>query len=347
MRNNAFALIYTGKSDSNALGDLIKGRCAPALQVGGRYRAVDFTLSNLTNSGIHTVGLITQENYKSLMDHIGSGRGWDLARKGGGLTILPPYNQGREMDPDHSICDAVYNKLDYVRHMPLRYCLLTCAQTVYHEDYNRIIERHFRTGADITVLYNDVHRNGASKSPESVYLDCDLNGNVTAISRGGTGNSGTKRGMDTYFMSASLLVELIAKAHAEGKHSLVNDVLAPNLHKLKIMAIPHSGYVGRLDSVKSYFDVNMDMLDPEVRRELFFSGTHIYTKVKDTPPVRYLDGAQVELSLLGNGCVISGEISHSVLFREVKVGEHSKVRTAFHPADDHRLSDARSITSSR
>lgn len=325
MIRDVFGLIYAGEENHN-LRDLVMHRSVAALPVGGRYRAIDFLLSNMVHSGIRNVGIITQKNYKSLMDHLGSGKDWDLSRKNNGLFMLPPYDTGQNTSLYRGICDAVYAKLDYVRRAPQEYCLLTGSYTIYSATYDEMMRAHIENNADITMLYDLDAPDGEAERFKEVRIHTAADGRVMDIEFDSHITQSEKLGMDIYLMKKSLLEYLVQSAYSRGRYNFVSDVLIPNLHNLRIQAVEHRGYVGRLHSLTSYYDLNMDMLDETVRRDLFHSGAPVYTKIKDEPPARYLETARVTNSIVGDGCEIAGSVCGCVLSRGVTVGRGAKLK---------------------
>ena len=324
MLNDVCALIYAGE-DKPDLRELVLSRSVAALPVGGRYRAIDFLLSGLVNSGIRNVGIITQKNYKSLIDHLGSGKEWDLSRKTDGLFLLPPFDTRSDSHLYHDICDAVYSKLDYLHHAPQPYCLLSGSHTVYSADYQQLMKVHLENNADISMMYNaEPIKEG--KSDGAVMLDVDEQGRVRAIEYESNNMGSTARGMDVYLMSKALLEHLVREADVHSRHRFVPDVLIPALPNLRVHALQHSGYVCRLHSVSDYYQLNMDLLKEDVRRSLFYTGRPVYTRIKDEPPVRYTEQAQADNCLMGDGCELYGAVSDSVLFRSVVVGRGARVK---------------------
>ena len=334
MKTDIFGLIYASEENYN-LRDLVLLRSVAALPVGGRYRAIDFLLSNMVNTGIHRVGIITQKNYNSLMDHLGSGKEWDLARKNDGLHILPPFdivaNNGLS-GVYRDICDALNSKLDYIHSSPQEYVLLSGSYTIYSTTYDRMFEEHIAKGADITMLYSTqpAHKMGDDDEAhfKDVRLFTDADGRVRDIEFDSALSSADtdKLGMDIYLIRKSLLEQLVSSAVARRQYNFVADVLIPNLKNLKVYGVPHEGYVGRLTSLNSYYNINMDMLREDVRRDLFKSENPIYTKVKDEPPVRFMDGAVVRNSVMGDGCEIFGTVEDSILFRGVTIAPGAHVK---------------------
>ena len=311
LNKDVFGLIYASEDNYN-LRELVTERSVGALPIGGRYRAIDFTLSNMVESGIINVGVITLKNYKSLMDHLGSGKEWDLARKNNGLFVMPPYDTTANKGIYQGMCDAVYSKLDYLRRAPQEYCLISGSYTIFNTNYSRMFEEHIKKNANITILYSTEEKKTDEALYDDVRLYTDEDGRVTDIEYESKLSRSNKLGMDVYLMNKTLLETLVRNACARGKYDFVTDVLIPNINRLKIYAVPHKGYVGRLTSLNDYFNVNMDMLKKDVQRELFFDGHPVFTKIKDEPPVKYKENARVENSILGDGCTVDGSVENCV-----------------------------------
>lgn len=316
---DAFAIIYADQGDAR-LRELIELRSVSALPVGGRYRAIDFVLSNVAHSGIRSVGIITQRNYKSLMDHLGSGKDWDLSRKQGGLMMLPPFDLGSGSGIYRGLCDALFAKRDFIDNQKQKYCLLLHAGLIYKQDYNALMEAHVASSADITLL--------CSRDPSLVQGDphdemgvfVDARGRVSGVEIDRYSLESGCASMKAVLIGRDLLVRLVEDACAEGRYDFNRDVIQANLGKLKIQAVEHTGYVGNLNSVKAYFDVNMDMAQNEAARaDLFDAAWPPYTKVMDAAPVRFDKGCSVSGSIFGNGCDVRGAVRDSVLFRGVSV----------------------------
>lgn len=328
MMNDVFGLIYAGETNHN-LRDLVMSRSVAALPLGGRYRAIDFYLSNMVNSGIRNVGVITQQNYKSLMDHLGPGKEWNLSRKNNGLFILPPFDTDSSRTGHYrGICEAINSQMDYVNNAPQQYCLLCGSYTIYNSTYNEMMEIHMANKADITMLYNVEARDTLSDGErfKDVRLSVEADGRVMDIEYDSPTSNSDKLAMDIYLMDKSLLEYLVNGACSRSRYEFVPDALLPNLSQLRVYAMEYKGYVGRLHSLRSYYDINMDMLKRDTRRNLFYTGNTIYTKIKDEPSAKYLDHAAVKNCIVGDGCEIDGQIEDCVLFRGVRVGRNTKLK---------------------
>jgi len=339
MATNVFGLIYAGEQNIN-LRELIYFRAVGALPIGGRYRSIDFILSNMVNSGIRNVGVIAQKNYHSLMDHLGSGKEWDLSRKSDGLFILPPFDTMENTGTYRGIIDAVKNAMNYIKRAKQQYCLLSGSYTIYSALYDEMVERHIQSGSDITILYNDEDNIGEYESRfKDVRLYTDENDRVIDIEYNSLNSKSRKAGMDIYLIRKDLLEYLVEDAFSRGKYHFVTDVLLANINRLKISAYKHNGYVGRINSVADYYKINMDMLGPDVQKALFFTGSPVYTKIKDEVPAKYGENALVKNSLVANGCIIEGEVENSILFRGVYVGKGAKIKNSLIMQDSEIYND--------
>jgi len=325
MIKDVFGLIYAGEENYN-LRELVLMRSIAALPVGGRYRVIDFHLSNLVNSGIRNVGIITQKSYQSLMDHVGSGKEWDLSRKTDGLFILPPFDYAENTGIFHGVADAIKSNLSYIHRAPQPYCLLTGASTVFTTTYNAMFRRHNEMQADITLLYTTEKGGDSRERRRELRLFTDENGWVTEMEYDFKYSRSDKISMDVFLIHKSLLEYIIDRSIAHGHYDFIGDAIMRNVKNLRILAMEHPGFVGRLDSVNDYYDLNMSMLREEVQHDLFYTGQPVYTKVKDEAPVKYGSGAEVNNSLLANGCIIGGTVEDSVLFRGVRVAKGARVK---------------------
>lgn len=321
--NNAFAIVYAKQGDPQ-LRELVELRSVAALPFAGRYRMIDVILSNLTNSGVRSVGLITQRNYKSLIDHIGSGKEWNLSKKAGGLMILPPYDLAVGDDLYRGLPDALFSKRDFIDHQRWRYCLLIATDKVYRQDFNAMMERHIQSGADITVLYSrdDAVMHDDTGSTHYFHLKGD---EVVDLSASPEGSGDIVANLGACIMDKDLLMRLVEDTCAEGLYNFDMDLLAGTSGVYKVVGVEHQGYVHPVSSVKTYFDLNFDMLDPDIRYELFNPEYPIYTKTHDSPPTLFEKGCVAENSLFGNGCSVKGKVTKSIIFRGVQIDEGADI----------------------
>ncbi|MDL2258085.1 glucose-1-phosphate adenylyltransferase subunit GlgD [Eubacteriales bacterium OttesenSCG-928-K08] len=326
MISNAFGIIYTG-GDSMRLKDLAYSRSTAAVPFGGRYRCIDFIMSSMVNSGFTNVGIIAQKNYHSLMDHLGSGKEWDLNRKRDGLFMLPPFVTRDNVGLYRGTVEALKNVSGYVRRSSQRYAFVAGSYTIFNTTFNDMLEQHIKSGAEITIMCND---DGSTERPEDQYEDLrvkvDDNGRVTDMEYNPYHPTSTLRSCNVFLMEKTLLEFLVEEAVAHGKYDLSLDVLMPNVKKLRIYSYLYRGFVARLNSPNSFFASNMALLDHNVREDLFNEEHPIYTKVKDEVPARYGRGARPRNSIVADGCIIEGEVEDSILFRGVQVAKGAKVK---------------------
>lgn len=324
---NAFGLIYTGDA-SMKLRELTFSRSVAAVPFGGRYRSIDFMLSNLVNTGIYNVGIIAQRNYHSLMDHLESGKEWDLHRKRDGLFILPPFVTHDNTGVYKGTVDAIRSCMGYIRRSSQRYVVLMGSHTIYNTTFSDMIHAHIESGADITVLYNREENYDLSEQFDDLRLTIDETGRVTDLAINPKEYASNLCSCDAFVMEKTLLEYLVEDAYAHARYDFTNDVLLSNVKDLNIRGFEYKGYVARLNSIKTYYRHNMALLDKAVSRELFSHEHPIYTKVKDEFPASYVDDGSAINSIVADGCVIEGRVENSILFRGVKVKKGAVVKNS-------------------
>lgn len=320
---NVLGLVFANMHDTT-LGDMTKNRTMGSVMFGGRYRLIDFPLSNMVNSGISEVGVITKSNYQSLLDHLGSAREWDLARKKGGLYILPPFGNV-ESTLYRGRIEALYGAMSFIKHSRAKYVILSDCDVVTNIDYKPIVAAHIESGADITaVAHTGVYSSEDIKTSTVFNVDADKNVTSVLINPDISGTCTTS--LNVFVMSIDFLIETVNDAMARGNVSFERNILQEKCRELKIKIYEYDNYFSKLNSPESYFKSNMALLEPENARKLFVPKRSIYTKVSDNAPVKYDLDSKVSNSLIADGCIIEGEVENSVLFRGVKVGKGAKVK---------------------
>lgn len=320
---NVLGLVFANMHDTT-LGDMTKNRTMGSVMFGGRYRLIDFPLSNMVNSGISEVGVITKSNYQSLLDHLGSAREWDLARKKGGLYILPPFGNV-ESTLYRGRIEAIYGAMSFIKHSRAKYVILSDCDVVTNIDYKPIVAAHIESGADITaVAHTGVYSSDDMKTSTVFNVDADKNVTSVLINPDISGTCTTS--LNVFVMSMDFLIETVNDAMARGNVSFERNILQEKCRELKIKIYEYDNYFSKLNSPESYFKSNMALLEPENARKLFVPKRSIYTKVSDNAPVKYDLDSKVSNSLIADGCIIEGEVENSVLFRGVKVGKGAKVK---------------------
>ncbi len=322
---NVMGVIYTGENDAR-LRELTLIRAIAALPVAGRYRVIDFLVSSMVNSGMKNVGVITQKNYHSLMDHLGSGKEWDLHGKKDGLHILPPFLTRENIGVYSGTLDALRSNTDYLIRSKQEYVVFSGSEIIYNAHLDEMVKYHKESGADVTVMYT---RDPAMQRDEhGVYLSVGENGELTDVEIEPTHPSLENTYMEVVVMKRELLRFLVDKAVAHGLHDFRRDVLLPMIQEGKstVNAWEYTGPCWRLDSVQSFFKFNMDVLNADVRSSLFDKERPVYTKVRDDMPTRYGENANVVNSLVADGCVIEGTVENSILARGVCVAPDAHVK---------------------
>ena len=312
-------------SDDIHLSSLTEKRSIAALPIAGRYRLIDFILSNMVNAGITNVGVILKHNYSSLMDHLGSGKEWDLNRKSGGLHILPPYI-GRTMHGmGEGSVDLIASALGYISKSKQKYALLSKGNVVFNIDFDDVMEFHIEKNADITMVYYEIEDSKDRELSNHTVLSVDEDNRVTGIEDRPRSPKTNKVYMNIMLIDKAYLQYIIDEAVARGEQEIVRDILMKKVSNLNICAYRFDGYVGNIDSIQSYYANSMRMLNEDMRREIFNPSRPIYTKIKDQAPTRYTNEASVSNCLIADGCTIEGQVENSIVFRGVHIGKDSKV----------------------
>ena len=324
---NAFGLIYTGDA-SMELRELTFSRSVAAVPFGGRYRAIDFMLSNLVNTGIFNVGIITQRNYHSLMDHLESGKEWDLHRKRDGLFILPPFMTHDNTGVYKGTVDAIRSCMGYLRRASQRYVVLMGSHTIYNTTFNDMIKRHIESGADITMMYSEEKNYNMAEQYDDLRLALDPDGRVTDLAFNPREPATNLCSCDAFVMEKTLLEYLVEDAYAHSHFDFTNDVLVSNVKNLKIYGYRYEGYVARLNSINAYYRHNMDLLNKAVSTHLFSHEHPIYTKIRDEFPASYVDDGKAVNCIVADGCVIEGRVENCILFRGVKIHKGAVVKNS-------------------
>lgn len=321
MKGKVLGIIFPNKHDE-AIPELTRIRTMASVPFGGRYRMIDFTLSGFVAAGIEKVGVVPRTSYVSLMDHIGSGKEWDLARKRGGINIFPPYGEAGTKSSMGKL-DALENILGYIETSGCDDVVMADCDIVCAVDYKDLIAKHRESGADVTVVYRKEVMDISSKTDNmTLKLDGDKVGEI--LINDGDEHS-VNSGMWIYAVKKDFLVKAVEKARSGGYRNFEQDVLQRYIGKINVKGYEYSGYAKRITNLKSYFEANLDLLNKESLYSLF-SRYPIFTKIRDDAPVRYAIGCSAKNIIAGDGCFIEGEVSSSVLFRGVKIGRDAVVR---------------------
>lgn len=328
-KTETLGIIFPNSYDT-LVPELVTERSIASIPFASRYRLCDFMISSMVHCGISNISLLVRQNYHSLMDHLGSGREWDLARKKGGLNIFPPYAQ-KSVKIYNGWIEALESIKGFLRSQTEEYVVLSDSNFAINFDFNKLIDEHVRSKADVTVVYYkteipEVFRNTRSGNHEYYYcFGLDEENRVNDIFINSTQSGIMNYSLNIYVLEREHLIELIDEAYIHGYTYFMRDLLAPQTNKLDIRGYCYDGYVAHIHDMKSYFEENMRLLKEENLQALF-SGNQIYTKIRDDNPTRYINGSKAKNVLVADGCVIEGEVENSVLFRGVKIGKGAKVK---------------------
>ena len=322
----AMGIIFSNIFES-ALEQLTSVRTLASLPFGSRYRLIDFTLSDMSNSGIYKVGIITKYNYRSLMDHLGNCSEWDLNRKNEGVVMLPPFAEGNTGVYKGKL-EALYNASHFIAAPGYDYVVICDSPVVCNIDFRPAIEQHIRTHSDVTAICTKEGPDAAGKRPMTMQLGED--NIVTNLRTDAEINPDYYTGMGMFIIGKDDLLKVLEEAHEIGVTHFEKDYMQRKYtdDSIKISAYIHEGTVLQNLDIKSYYRNNMMLLDKEVRDDLFKLDFPIYTKVHDEAPSYYVKGSEVENSLIADGCLIKGRVEGSVLFREVTVEEGANVSSS-------------------
>lgn len=324
MRKDIVGLIFTGER-IDELRELTRLRAVAALPMLGRYRMIDFLLSSMIHSNMRNIGIITQRNYHSLMDHLGSGREWDLHGKRSGMTILPPYMTSDNVGVYAGLMDALRSNLSFLRRSKERYIAVTESYILYGVGYDKMLEQHLEKGADITLLYTK--ERGARRNGQGAYLDIAEDGSVFQMEVNPTIPHYGNTYLSCFLIRRELLIDMVDRAASAGIHHFNRELLMQMVREktYKVVGYECPGKVWIIDSVESYYDANMDFLNSQVRERIFSSEKPVWTKLRDEMPALYAPGADVSNALIADGCVIEGQVINSILFRGVTVKPGARV----------------------
>ena len=320
----AIGIILAG-GNNHRMRELSQKRAIAAMPIAGSYRSIDFALSNMSNSHIQKVAVLTQYNARSLNEHLSSSKWWDFGRKQGGLYIFTPT-----ITPDNSFwyqgtADAIYQNLSFLKNSHEPYVVIASGDCVYKLDYNKVLEYHIAKRADITVVCTDVPQEEATRfGCVKMNEDCRIEefDEKPMVTRSTTISTGI------YVIRRRQLIELIEKCGQEDRHDFVKDILIRYKNLKRIYGYKINDYWSNISTVESYYKTNMDFLKPEIRDYFFRQYPGIQTKIDDLPPAKYNPGADVRNSLISSGCIINGQVENSILFKKVFVGNNCVIKNS-------------------
>ena len=324
---SALGIIFPNSYDAT-VPDLVNVRLMASIPFASRYRLIDFMLSSMTNCGIDNISLLVNKNYHSLMDHVGSGREWDLVRKNGGLNLFPPNAEKTSKNYTGRV-SALAGILDFLRGQKEKYVVMADSNNAVNFDFKAMIEEHITSGADVSIAYTEEEiPEGYKQLPDDqgfYYNFAVEDGRIVKIYVNIKESGVKKLSMNIFVVERELLIDMVNTAFVRGQKYFERDVLLNQLDTMNVHAYKCERYVARINSMKSYFNENMKLLDDE-NLDALFGPASVYTKIRDDNPTRYITGAKVQNTMAADGCVIEGEVENSILFRGVKVAKGAKVK---------------------
>lgn len=324
----ALGIIFPNSYDS-LVPDLVSERLMASIPFASRYRMCDFMISSMVHCGIDNISILVRKNYHSLLDHLGNGREWDLARKNGGLNIVPPFAQ-KQIKVFSGRIEALESIRGYLMKQTEKYVILSDANIAVNFDFNALLDEHIKSGADVTMVYRkqEIPQSLIRQSTAGMdlYYALGINGDrVSKIYINPKESGEMNFSLNIYVIERELLIRMVDEAYLHGDVYFVRDILEKKIDQLDVRGFCYDGYVAHIHDMNSYFEENMRLLKEENINALF-SGNQIYTKIRDDNPTRYINGAKAKNVMVADGCVIEGEVENSVLFRGVKIGKGAKVK---------------------
>lgn len=321
----AIGIILAG-GNNYRMKELSNKRAIAAMPVAGSYRSIDFALSNMANSHIQRVAVLTQYNARSLNEHLSSSKWWDFGRKQGGLFVFTPTITVDNSFWYRGTADAIYQNISFLKNSHEPYVIIASGDGVYKLDYNKVLEYHISKKADITVVCKEMELGNDSERFGIIKMDED--GRIQEFDEKPMVASSNMVSCGIYVIRRRQLIELLEKCAREERYDFVKDILVRYKGMKRIYGYEMKEYWSNISTVEAYYDTNMSFLDPKVRNYFFKEYPDVYSKVDDLPPAKYNNGAMVKNSLISSGCIINGTVENSVLFKKVFVGNNCTIRNS-------------------
>lgn len=321
----AIGIILAG-GNNNRMKELSNKRAIAAMPVAGSYRAIDFALSNMANSHIQKVAVLTQYNARSLNEHLSSSKWWDFGRKQGGLFVFTPTITKENSLWYQGTADAIYQNIKFLKNSHEPYVVIASGDGIYKLDYNKVLEFHIAKRADITVVCTECKNQSEVERFGVIRMNDD--GRIEEFEEKPIVSSYNTVSTGIYVIRRRQLIELLERAAQEGRHDFVNDILIRYKNLKRIYGYKIDSYWNNISTVESYYKTNMDFLNPEIRNYFFRQEPAVKTKIDDLPPAKYNSEAVVKNSLVASGCIINGTVENSVLFKDVFVGNNCVIKNS-------------------
>lgn len=329
---SAVGVIFSNLHDSS-IPELTARRTMASVPFGCRYRLIDFPLSNMVNSGISKVGVVVHDNYRSLMDHISTGKDWDLARRSGGIKILPPFitafgNSGAKALYKTRL-EAIIGIGEFILRCDEEVVVFSDCDTVCNIDIAEVVRYHKEKRADVTFVCAKAAKNFIPLPYDSYYADFDTSGRISELSLCTEERAESQIITNVVVMDRLYLLSLINMALAHGYSDLYRDLLSREVKTRRMFAFSFDGCILRIDSLRGYYSASMSLLIDKTRNALINEPQRpIYTKVRNSAPTIYKKGASVKNSYIADGCDIEGEVENSIIFRGVKISRGARVENS-------------------
>ncbi len=328
----AIGIILAGGNNLK-MQELSNKRAISAMPIAGSYRAIDFSLSSMSNSHVQKVAVLTQFNSRSLNEHLSSSKWWDFGRKQGGLFVFTPTITNDNGFWYRGTADAIAQNLHYLKNSHEPYVVIASGDGVYKLDYNKVLKHHVEKKADITVVTKVLSPEEDATRFGVVAVDED--GRITEFEEKPLISKHNIISTGIYVIRRRLLIELIEEASKEERHDLVKDILIRYKDAKKIYSYEMDEYWSNISTVESYYNTNMDFLNKDIRNYFFKEYPDVYSKIDDCPPAKYNPGSSVKNSLISSGCILNGTVENSILFKKVYVGNNVTIKNSIILNDVH------------
>ena len=321
----AIGIVLAG-GNNKKMKELSYKRAVAAMPIAGSYRAIDFALSNMTNSHIQKVAVLTQYNAKSLNEHLNSSKWWDFGRKQGGLFVFTPSITADNGSWYRGTADSIWQNISFLKQSHEPYVIIAAGDGVYKIDYNKVLEYHIEKKADITVVCKDMPETSDVSRFGTVKMNED--GRIVHFEEKSFSTDSHTISTGIYIIRRRQLIEMIEKCAEEERYDFVNDILMRYKNIKRIYGYKMDSYWNNISTVESYYKTNMDFLKPDIRNYFFKEYPDIYSKVDDLPPAKYNLGANIKNSLISSGCIINGTVENSILFKKAYIGNNCVIKNS-------------------
>ena len=318
--NNCVGIINLDENENRMMG-LTQNRVLASVPFAGRYRIIDFILSNMTNSEIECIGIFTKNKSRSLMDHLTNGRPWDLHRKNNGLKV---FNFGYNNLVEDDVHDFYENR-KFIEYSKCEYVLLASSQMICNIDYNSVLEQHIKNNNDVTIVYKNVNKNDVKDFEDCRTVMLDENERIVSCGENVIDGESANVNMEMYILKTSMFLDIVDKSVKYGNYKKVKRFITDNVKAFKVGGYKFEGYVACINSLTSYYNSNMDLLKFKINRELFSEESPIYTKARSEAPTKYEKTSIVNNSIIANGCIIEGEVKNCIIGRKVHIAKGAKL----------------------